>query len=163
RRPGGQRRPDPSPLPDTPAPTLGRPHVNDDEPNQDDASQDDVSQDDASQGDASQDDASQGDVNDDELIERLRGLLPPVPDHLPALGPPAFAWLLPAASRGALTFAPSETPAGVRGGGPRLLTFNGPGIGVEIEICDRDEVCDRDIVGQLAPPAGAEVILRSPH
>ena len=95
-------------------------------------------------------------MNDDELIRRLRGLFPPVPDHVVALGNAAFAWFAPAATLAALTSETRGTPSGVRGGGSRLLTFAGPLVSVEIEVCGRE------IVGQLAPPSAAEVVLRSP-
>lgn len=94
-------------------------------------------------------------MNDDELITWLRALFPPVPEHVRALGHAAFTWYAPSATLAALTSDMSGTPAGVRGGGSRLLTFSGPRVSVEIEICGRE------IVGQLAPPSAAEVVLRS--
>jgi hypothetical protein len=95
-------------------------------------------------------------VNDDELIRRLTGAFPPVPERTLALGHAAFAWYVPGATLASVTSDSAETPPGVRGGSPRTLTFGGPGVSVEIEVCGRE------IVGQLMPPAGAEVILRSP-
>jgi hypothetical protein len=95
-------------------------------------------------------------VNDDELIERLRDLFPPVSDHARTLGHAAFAWFEPGATLVPLTSETDAVPAGVRGGGSRLLTFAGARVRVEIEVCGRE------IVGQLAPPSAAEVILRSP-
>lgn len=96
-------------------------------------------------------------MNDEELIERLRGALPPVPDRLFALGLAAFDWLLPHATLATVAYDAAETPAGVRGGEPRTLTFAGPGVHVEIEVGERE------IVGQLTPAADAAVILRSPE
>jgi hypothetical protein len=96
-------------------------------------------------------------VTDDELIERLRVAFPPVPEYLVALGLAAFDWFAPEATLATLAHDAAETPAGVRGGGPRTLTFAGRGVHVEIEVADRE------IVGQLAPAMAAEVILRSPH
>jgi hypothetical protein len=96
-------------------------------------------------------------VNDDELIERLREVFPPVPDHLVDLGVAAFGWFVPDATLATVAYDAAETPAGVRGGEPRTLTFAGPGVRVEIEVSDRE------IVGQLTPAADAEVVLRSPH
>ncbi|MCW2945898.1 MAG: hypothetical protein JWR24_2615 [Actinoallomurus sp.] len=95
-------------------------------------------------------------MNDDELIQRLRGLFPPVPEHVLALGHAAFAWFDPAATLATLTEETRGTPFGVRGGGSRLLTFAAPRVSVEIEVCGRE------IVGQLAPPVTADVVLRSP-
>jgi hypothetical protein len=95
-------------------------------------------------------------VNDDELIGRLRDLFPPVPEHLLALGQGAFAWFAPAATLATLAADTTGAPAGVRGGDSRLLTFAGPRVSVRIEVCGQE------IVGQLAPPSAAEVVLRSP-
>jgi hypothetical protein len=95
-------------------------------------------------------------VNDDELIKRLGGAFPPVTEHTLALGHAAFAWYVPAATLAAVTSDTAGPPPGVRGGGARTLTFGGAGVSVEIEVCGRE------IVGQLMPPAGAEVLLRSP-
>ncbi|MCO5970739.1 carboxypeptidase-like regulatory domain-containing protein [Actinoallomurus soli] len=95
-------------------------------------------------------------MTDEELIERLRGAFPPVPDRLRAVGLAAFDWLLPDATLATLAYDAADAPAGVRGGEPRTLTFAGRDVRVEIEVCGRE------IVGQLAPAADAEVILRSP-
>lgn len=100
-------------------------------------------------------------MNDDELIGCLADAFPPVPERTLALGHAAFGWYAPGATLAAVTSDTAEPPPGVRGapardGGPRTLTFGGPGVGVEIEVRGRE------IVGQLMPPAGAEVLLRSP-
>jgi hypothetical protein len=99
---------------------------------------------------------TRGRPTDDELCALLRGLFPPVPDRVLALGQAAFSWLEPAAALATLTSETIDAPSGVRGEGSRLLTFAGGRVSVEIEICGRE------IVGQLAPPSAAEVILRSP-
>ena len=96
-------------------------------------------------------------MNDDELIERLRGLFPPMPEHVPALGHAAFEWLTPGTTLATLARDTRGTPSGVRGARVRTVTCTAPRVSVEIEVCGRE------IVGQLAPPVGAEVILRSPH
>lgn len=96
-------------------------------------------------------------MNDDELLGRLNAALPPVPERTLALGHRAFTWYAPAATLAHLASDSAEVPPGVRAGCPaRALTFRGPGIGVEIEVSGRE------IVGQLMPPAEAEVTLRSP-
>lgn len=94
--------------------------------------------------------------SDDELCALLRGLFPPVSEHVLALGQAAYSSFQPGAALATLTSESITTPAGVRGAGSRLLTFSGARISVEIEVCGRE------IVGQLAPPSPAEVILRSP-
>jgi hypothetical protein len=93
---------------------------------------------------------------DDELCALLRGFFPPVPERVLALGHAAFSWFEPAAALAPLTSETIAAPSGVRGEGSRLLTFAGARVSVEIEVCGRE------IVGQLAPPSAAEVILRSP-
>jgi hypothetical protein len=97
-----------------------------------------------------------GGASEEELVEALREIFPPVPEHVRALGYAAFAWFEPAAMLATLTSETVAAPSGVRGDGSRLLTFAGPRVSVEVEVCGRE------IVGQLAPPAPAEVILRSP-
>lgn len=94
--------------------------------------------------------------DDERLAEALRAAFPPVPEHVLALGRATFAWFEPGAALAALTSESLAAPPGVRGGGSRLLTFAGARVSVEIEVCGQE------IVGQLAPPAPAEVILRSP-
>lgn len=94
-------------------------------------------------------------MNDDELIGRLAEAFPPVPERTLALGHAAFDWYVPAATLAAVTSDSADTPTGVRGG-PRALSFGGPEAGVEIEVREQE------IVGQLIPPAGADVLLRSP-
>jgi hypothetical protein len=95
-------------------------------------------------------------MNDDELLNLLGDLFPPVPEHVPALGYAAFTWFEPNTTLVPLINETDRTPAGVRGAGARLLTFAGPRVSVEIELSGRE------LVGQLAPPSQAEVILRSP-
>lgn len=95
-------------------------------------------------------------MNDDELIERLRAAVPPVPPHLVALGHAAFDWLVPGATLATPAYDRDDVPAGVRGGGPRLVTFAAPGVRVRVEVGEGE------IAGQLTPAADAEVTLRSP-
>jgi hypothetical protein len=94
--------------------------------------------------------------SDQELTRALRRAFPPVPEQVIALGHAAFDWFEPSAALATLTSETIAAPAGVRGGASRLLTFSGARVSVEIEVCDRE------IVGQLAPASVAEVILRSP-
>ena len=93
---------------------------------------------------------------DDELCALLRGLFPPVPDEVLALGRAAYSWFEPGAALATLTSETHAALSGVRGEESRLLTFAGGRVSVEVEVCGRE------IVGQLAPPSAAEVILRSP-
>jgi hypothetical protein len=99
---------------------------------------------------------TRGGPGDEELCALLRGMFPPVPDHVLALGQAAFSRFAPDAALATLTSESLATPSGVRGDGSRLLTFAGGRVSVEIEVSGRE------IVGQLAPPSPAEVVLRSP-
>lgn len=96
-------------------------------------------------------------MNDDELLERLRAALPPVPPHLVALGDAAFEWFLPGATLATAASDRGTAPAGVRGGDTRLVTFAAPGVRVALEVSGRE------IAGQLTPAADVEVTLRSPR
>lgn len=98
-----------------------------------------------------------GQPTDDELCAMLRGMFPPVPDDVLELGHAAFSWYEPASVLAPLTSETRSSPAGVRGDGSRLLTFAGARVSVEIEVCGQE------IVGRLAPPSAAQVILRSPR
>lgn len=98
----------------------------------------------------------EGGPADQDLCALLRVLFPPVPERTLAVGDAAFAWFEPSAALATLTSETVTAPRGVRGDGSRLLTFAGARVSVEIEVCGRE------IVGQLAPPSAAEVILRSP-
>ncbi|MQA85590.1 MAG: hypothetical protein GEV03_13420 [Streptosporangiales bacterium] len=106
--------------------------------------------------------------SDDALLAELRDLfeaMDPVPAQVVAAAEASFTWRTIDAELAALVADSAERPlAGVRSqvgqAGPRLLTFEGQGLLVEVEI---DSVgTDRRLVGQLVPPKPAEVEVRWP-
>lgn len=106
--------------------------------------------------------------SDDALIAELQDLFEttdPVPAHVVAAAEASFTWRTIDAELAALVADSAERPlAGVRSQvdhvGPRLLTFEGQGLLVEVEV---DPVgTTRRLVGQLVPPKSAEVEVRWP-
>ncbi len=97
----------------------------------------------------------------DELAERLGRIASEVdspPDEVVAAARAAFAWGTIDAELAELAYDSwlDERPlAGVRrAGGPRHLTFEAPGLSVEVELVDGDHP---QMVGQLVPP-GLEMV-----
>lgn len=110
------------------------------------------------------DDVSPGDDEaNDELLAELRTLpvaLDPVPPAAVAAARSAIAWRTMDAELAELTADSSvETQlAGVRGvASPAMLTFEAPGLAVEIEVTEVGSV--RRLLGQLVPagPGAVEV------
>lgn len=102
-------------------------------------------------------------MNDDELMTRVRGvfeLLDPVPEHVLAAGSSAYRHRLPDAALAELTDDHGGAPAGARGAGDRLLTFAGPGLTVELEVCGTGR--GRELTGQLSPATSARLQVRHP-
>lgn len=101
---------------------------------------------------------------DEQLLQSLRDAaaeVDPEPEGITTAALAAFTWRTIDAELAALTYdsALDETlMAGVRGDeAPRLLTFEGGGLTVEIEMTS-----DRRMVGQLVPPASMDLEVRSP-
>lgn len=105
---------------------------------------------------------------DEKLRAELRwaGALDPVPDDLNAAAKSSFAWYTLDAELAELTFdsaADERSLAGMRGGSaasgaPRMLTFEAPGITVEVEaVADGSR---RRLIGQLVPPQAGRVEVR---
>lgn len=119
--------------------------------------------------------------DDDALIAELRtalDTLDPVPEHVVEAAKATFAWrrvdealaelvddsatqpLSPARSAGRVTGHPgADASDAAEPVEPRLLTFRGPGLTVEVEVTHLDSD-SRRIVGQLVPPRSAEVEVR---
>jgi hypothetical protein len=102
----------------------------------------------------------------DPLLTELRSVLDkadPVPDAVLAAARASFTWRtidselaeLSADSRDALTSA-----AGTRavGGAARLLTFEAPGVEIEVEVAETGST--RRLTGQLVPPESAQITVR---
>lgn len=104
--------------------------------------------------------------DDDTLVAELRAALAtldPVPGHLVAAAKQSFAWrrvdeelaeLISDSATHPLTAARS----GGHPGESRLLTFEGPGLTVEVEITPQGDRCR--LVGQLVPPRHAHMEVR---
>lgn len=90
---------------------------------------------------------------DDELVELLGRALAgadPVPDHVVAGARGALTWRTIDAELAELAFDSARDLAGVRSGDTnRELTFQAPGVEIEIMIVDETS---RRLVGQLVPP-----------
>lgn len=96
---------------------------------------------------------------DERLLDRVRAAfaeLEPLPACIASAGRAAFGWRVPGALLADLTAYLDAATAGLRGGA-RLLTFNGPGVRVDLEVTGAGEVA-----GRLDPPAAARVLVRHP-
>lgn len=100
----------------------------------------------------------------DQLEVRLRSLgnrIDPVPAAVAAAASDAFSWRTIDSELAELTYdslMDDRALAGVRGGGgPRQLTFEAPGLTVEVELGDG---AAPHLVGQLVPPRFGTVEVR---
>lgn len=100
----------------------------------------------------------------DQFTERLRTLasrVDPVPLAVTAAARAAFEWRTVEAELAELTYdswVDQRELAGVRGGGDaRQLTFEAPGLTVEVEVGNG---AGRRLVGQLVPPHPGSIELR---
>lgn len=99
---------------------------------------------------------------DTDLLAALRGIweqVDPVPEHVLDAARGAFAWRDIDAELAELVLDSRLTDAGVRSAeGPRLLTFEAPGLTIEVEV--GATATGRNLVGQLVPPGPATVTVR---
>lgn len=100
---------------------------------------------------------------DEQLLQTLRDAaaeVDPEPEGITTAALAAFTWRTVDAELAALTYDSALDEGlmtGVRGEGARLLTFEGGGLTVEIEMTS-----DRRMVGQLVPPTSMDVEVRYP-
>jgi hypothetical protein len=107
-------------------------------------------------------------MDDDRLLQEIGRLLrraEPVPPDVTLAARSALAWRRMDAELAELLYdsaAETEPLTGVRSTatGWRVLTFEGPGMTVEVEISL--ERSRRTLVGQIIPPSPAHVIVRLP-
>jgi len=101
---------------------------------------------------------------DERILAGLRGLagrLDPIPDDVRQRAHDALAWRTVGTDLAQLSYdsvLDDELLVGVRGTGPRQLSFEGPTCTVEIEI---HRAAGR-LVGQVVPPGPAEIVVRAP-
>jgi hypothetical protein len=100
---------------------------------------------------------------DEEVLARLAGLaarLDPVPADVEAAARASLAWARVASELADLVYDSAVDEGelvGIRGGAPgRQLTFEGPGLTVEIEVAPGGG----RLVGQLVPPQAARIEVR---
>ena len=107
---------------------------------------------------------SEEELSDDELLARLASAasrFDPPPAEVVEAARASFAWRDVDSELAELVFDSSlerEAMATMRGGRSRLLTFEGPGLVVEVEV----DGGEGHVVGQLVPPQPAQVELRRP-
>lgn len=114
------------------------------------------------------DDQTPAQPNDELLMERLRDLShrhDPVPPEVASAARASFIWRTVDAELALLSYdsvLDDDRLVGVRGGGEgRLLTFEGPGLSVEVQATE-GRGGTRRLVGQLVPPRQAVLEIRHP-
>ncbi|GAA4205176.1 hypothetical protein GCM10022252_65320 [Streptosporangium oxazolinicum] len=104
-------------------------------------------------------------MSDDELEAELRRaieLFDPVPSHLQQIAVEAFTLRTLDAELAELVFDSLSGPSQVRGEGqPRMLTFQGAGLTVDLEVTVT--ATGGRVVGQLMPPRHLEVEVLGGH
>lgn len=93
-------------------------------------------------------------------LRKVANRVDPVPPAVAAAARAAFSWRTVDAELAELTYdsrVDDRALAGVRGGGLRQLTFEAPGLSVEVEV---DDAATRRLVGQLVPAQAGTVELR---
>lgn len=107
------------------------------------------------------------DEADQRLLEVLRAAArvhDPIPAGVQHVARETFVWRTIDAELAELAYDSAlddDRLAGVRGtaAGPRALTFEGPGVTVELEVVEVGD--QRRLLGQLVPPGGADIEIRS--
>ncbi len=100
--------------------------------------------------------------SDEEVLARLAGLaarVDPVPADVAAAARASLAWARVASELAELVYDSAVDEGelvGVRGNGTRQLTFEGPGLTVEIEVA----AGGGRLVGQIVPPQAARIEVR---
>lgn len=106
------------------------------------------------------------DERDLQLIEELRHvveIVDPVPARVLDAARGSFAWRTIDAELAEIAYdsaADADAAALVRSSGRRLLTFDAPGVSVELEVLASPP--ERRLVGQLVPPRRATIEIRHP-
>jgi hypothetical protein len=98
----------------------------------------------------------------DPLLAELRSVVEkadPIPDAVVSAAKASFIWRTIDAELAELVTDSLFTSPGIRSdGGARLLTFEGPGVEVEVEVADTGR--SRHLTGQLVPVRAATIAVR---
>ncbi|GAA4143404.1 hypothetical protein [Actinomadura keratinilytica] len=101
-------------------------------------------------------------MNEQEILAEIRAAfdaIDPPPPHVLEGAQAAFRWRAPDALLVEFVGDAAAGRSGLRqGDGPRLLSFTGHDVGVEIEVVEEPQ--GHRVVGRLLPPATATVVLR---
>lgn len=107
-------------------------------------------------------DRSGDDARDENLLIALGRAVEaadPVPETVLVGARAAFVWRTIDAELAEIAFDSAEDLAGVRGDEVnRQVTFRAPGVEIEVMVIDNGS---RRLVGQLVPPASADVVLHT--
>ena len=104
-------------------------------------------------------------IGEEEVLRALRdiaGRREPVPDNVLAAARASIAWRDPDAALARLTADSATTRlVAVRGGGsPRLLSFFGGSLTIDVQATTRAGAVE--VVGEVSPAVPARVVLESP-
>jgi hypothetical protein len=99
---------------------------------------------------------------DETLLAELRrvvAIVDPVPERVRIAARAALDWRTLDAELAELVFDSrvDEPALAIRGSGPRTLTFEAPGLEIELEAEPDDEQGQLRITGQLVPPQSAQI------
>ncbi|MEV8514816.1 hypothetical protein [Dactylosporangium sp. NPDC051484] len=102
-------------------------------------------------------------IGEEEVLSSLReiaGRHDPVPPAVLAAARASLAWRDPDAALAELVRDSLNRLIAVRGGTPRVLTFLGGALTIDVQVTSRAGAVD--VVGELAPVVAARVVVESP-
>ncbi|MGI5237366.1 hypothetical protein [Dactylosporangium sp. CA-139066] len=102
-------------------------------------------------------------IGEEEVLSSLReiaGRHDPVPPNVLAAARASLAWRDPDAALAELVRDSLDRLIAVRGGTPRVLTFLGGALTIDVQVTPRAGAVD--VVGELAPVVPAKVVVESP-
>lgn len=104
-------------------------------------------------------------IGEEEVLRSLRdiaGRQDPVPDNVLAAARASLAWRDPDAALAQLTAdSAKDRLVAVRGGGsPRLLSFFGGSLTIDVQATTREGAVE--VVGEVSPAVPARIVLESP-
>ncbi|MFG2042384.1 hypothetical protein [Dactylosporangium sp. NPDC048998] len=102
-------------------------------------------------------------IGEEEVLSSLReiaGRHDPVPPAVLAAARASLAWRNPDAALAELVRDSLDRLIAVRGGTPRVLTFLGGALTIDVQVTSHAGAVD--VVGELAPVVAARVVVESP-